>query len=306
LYAARRGDADVIDLGIVTPVLTLLPGAHARWERTGTIEDVVTIARAADALGYHHLTCSEHVAVPASVATVRGARYWDPLVTLGHLAAVTERIRLVPSVVVLGYHHPLAVVKGYGTLDQVSHGRLVLGVGVGTLEEEFDLLGAPFADRGARADEALRAIRATLGGGPTSFSGAYHQWADMVVEPAAVQAHVPIWVGGRTGRSLRRAVELADGWTPFGLSRDEAAALLARARDTPAWSARDRPLDLVLQSQRAFDPVGQPSATAEEVAAWCDAGATGLALRFVHHSVDHYVEQMEAMVGVVASVTGST
>jgi probable F420-dependent oxidoreductase len=305
LYAARRGVSGVIDLGIITPVVTLLPGAHARWERTGTIHDVVAIARAADALGYHHLTCSEHVAVPVAVAATRGARYWDPLATLGYLAAVTERIRLMPSVVVLGYHHPLAIVKRYGTLDQVSRGRLVLGVGVGSLVEEFELLGAPFDDRGARADEALRAIRASLSTERSSFSGSYFEWEDMLVEPTAVQEHVPIWVGGRTARSLRRAVELADGWAPFGLDADEVADLLARSRATDAWSRRDRPLDLVLQNQRAFDPTGQPDATADAVAAWCDAGATGLALRFVHHSVDHYIEQMEAMVGVVVSVTGS-
>jgi hypothetical protein len=72
----------VIDLGIITPVVTLIPGAHARWERTGTIGDVARIARAADELGYHHLTCSQHVAVPVEVADIRGGRYWDPVATL--------------------------------------------------------------------------------------------------------------------------------------------------------------------------------------------------------------------------------
>ena len=79
-------------LGIITPVLTLLPKAHARWERDGTIDDVVAIARAADRLGYDHLTCSEHVVVPVDVAEQRGGRYWDPSVTLGYLAAQTTRI----------------------------------------------------------------------------------------------------------------------------------------------------------------------------------------------------------------------
>jgi len=292
----------VIDLGIITPVVTLLPGAHARWERTGTIDDIVRIARAADELGYHHLTCSEHVAVPVDVAETRGSRYWDPVATLGYLASVTERIRLLPSVVVLGYHHPLAIVKQYGTLDQISRGRVVLGVGVGSLVEEFDLLGAPFADRGDRADEALRAIRASMSTERSSFHGTYHEWSDMVVEPVASQSHLPIWVGGRSGRSLRRAVELADGWAPFGLTPAEAGSLLESARATSAWSSRQAPLDIVLQSQRAFDPQGSPEATAAEVDALRAAGATALALRFVHHSPDHYIEQMAAMVDVVASV----
>ncbi len=102
----------------------------------------------AEGLGYYHLTCSEHVVIPTDVAPERGSRYWDPLATFGYLAAVTSRIRLATNVLVLGYHHPLEIAKRYGTLDQVCAGRLVLGLGVGSLEEEFDLLGAPFGDRG--------------------------------------------------------------------------------------------------------------------------------------------------------------
>ncbi len=293
----------MIDLGIITPVVTLLPGAHARWERTGTVEDVVRIARAADDLGYHHLTCSEHVAVPVEVAETRGGRYWDPVATLGYLAAVTDRIRLAPSVVVLGYHHPLSVVKQYATLDQVSGGRVVLGVGVGSLAEEFELLGVPFADRGDRADEALRAIRASMSTERPTFAGTYHEWSDVVVEPCAVQDPVPIWVGGRSARSLRRAVELGDGWSPFGLAPTEIGSLVAAARTTDAWEARAHPLDLVLQSRRAFDPEGDPDATRTEVDALVDAGATALALRLVHRSPEHYIDQMAAMSELVGSIT---
>src|SRR6476646_9778703 len=134
--------------GIVTPVLTLLPRAHATWEETGTFADVVAVVQEAERLGYHHATCSEHVAIPVAVAETRGARYWDPLATFGFLAARTHTIRLATHVLVLGYHHPLEIAKRYGTLDRVCDGRLVLGVGVGSLAEEFALLDAPFADRG--------------------------------------------------------------------------------------------------------------------------------------------------------------
>jgi len=295
--------APVIDLGVITPVVTLLPKAHARWERDGTIDDVARIARAADELGYHHLTCSEHVAVPVEAATTRGGRYWDPVATLAYIAAVTDRIRLASSVVVLGYHHPLAVVKQYATLDRMSGGRVVLGVGVGSLTEEFELLGAHFADRGDRADDALRAIRAALPTDRPTWDGPYYRWSDVVVEPTAVQDHVPIWVGGRSARSLRRAVELGDGWAPFGLAPEEIGALVAAARTADAWAVRDRPLDLVLQSKRAFDPSGHPDATRLEVDALVGAGATALALRFVHHSPDHYIEQLAVMAELVGSIT---
>jgi alkanesulfonate monooxygenase SsuD/methylene tetrahydromethanopterin reductase-like flavin-dependent oxidoreductase (luciferase family) len=126
-----------VKLGIVTPVLTLLPRAHAHWEETGTFDDVVQIVQGVERLGYHHCTCSEHVAVPVDVAEVRGARYWDPLATFGALAPQTTTIRFAAHVVVLGYHHPLAIAKRYGTLDQVTNGRLILGVGVGSLAELF-------------------------------------------------------------------------------------------------------------------------------------------------------------------------
>ncbi len=137
-----------IRLGITTPVLTLLPGWYAPWEVDGNIEDVALVARTAESLGYFHLTCSEHVVIPTEVAASRGSRYWDPLATFGYLAAVTSRIRLATSVLVLGYHHPLEIAKRYGTLDQVASGRLILGLGVGSLQEEFDLLGVDFAGRG--------------------------------------------------------------------------------------------------------------------------------------------------------------
>lgn len=293
-----------VRLGIVTPVLTLLPGAHARWERDGTLDDVVRIAGGVDELGYHHLTCSEHVAVPTDVAEQRGARYWDPLATLGYLAATTDRIRLATSVLVLGYHHPLAIAKRYGTLDMVSGGRLVLGVGVGSLTEEFDLLGAPFEGRGERADESIRALRTSMSTTTPSFTGEHVAYEGFIVEPCAVQPHVPIWVGGRTARSLRRAVELGDGWIPFGLGTEDLRHMIERGRATAAWAERTAPLELVLQRERAFDPLGDREGALAAAQELVDVGATMLSLRFVHHSVDHYLDQCAAMMELVDDLGG--
>jgi len=289
-------------VGIVTPVLTLLPRAHARWEETGTLADVVDIAREAERLGYHHLTCSEHVAIPVDVAETRGGRYWDPLATFGFIAAGTETIRLATHVLVLGYHHPLEIAKRYGTLDRVSGGRLVLGVGVGSLEEEFALLDARFEDRGARADDAMRALRAALSQPRPEYHGTFYDFEGFVVDPCAMQARVPMWVGGRTARSLRRAVELADGWAPFGLSREEIATMLEQARATDTWSTRTDPLDVVLQSERPVDPLAEPDRVAETVRQLTDIGATALNVRFVHHSPAHYREQLAALMAIVRAV----
>lgn len=282
-------------LGIVTPVVTRLPGAHARWEETAGIGEVAQVVEEAERLGYDFCTCSEHVAVPVDAAATRGGTYWDPLSTFGYLAARTSRIRFATFVLVLGYHHPLAIAKRYGTLDVVSGGRLVLGVGVGSLEDEFVLLGAEFEARGPLGDDAIRALRASLSRTEPGYDGEYFTFGGFVVDPAAVQAEVPIWIGGRTARSLRRAVELADAWAPFGLRTAELGAFLDRARDTEAWAARTEPLEVIVQNERPLDPLAEPDRVAEALGRFRDIGATALAARFVHHSVDHYREQLAAL-----------
>ncbi len=291
-----------LDLGIITPILTMLPRAHASWEEDGTLDDVRTVAEAADRLGYHHMTCSEHVAIPSDVAAVRGARYWDPLATFGYLAAYTTTLRFATHVLVLGYHHPLELVKRYGTLDVVTGGRLVLGVGVGSLHEEFDLVGAEFTDRGARADDALAALRVSFARTVPEYHGTHYEYADFVVDPCGMQPRVPIWIGGRTARSLRRAVELGDGWAPFGLDDDAITNMVAAARNTAAWAARETPIEIWLQGDRPLDPLGAPDATADALRAMRNAGATGVNARFVHRSRAHYLDQLAALVPIAASL----
>ena len=286
-------------LGIITPIVILLPRSHNAWEVDASVDDLVTIAAAADRLGYHHLTASEHVAVPVDVEARRGKRYWDPLATLAYLAAVTRRIRLATNMVVLPYHHPLEVVKRYGTLDRLSGGRLVLGVGVGSLREEFDLLDQPFAGRGERADDAIRAIRAAWRQREPQYEGSHYSFRDVVVDPTGVQERVPIWVGGRTVRSLRRALELGDAWVPFLLSPAEVRSLLARARDTPAGRDRTATLDVVLWPEPALDPLREPARIRDQAEEQLASGATILNYRFPSRSVGHHLEQMEALTEIL-------
>ena len=286
-------------LGIVTPVLTRLPRAHARWEAEAGIAEVEQVVVAAERLGYEFATCSEHVAIPRSVAETRGATYWDPLSTFGYLAARTTTIRLATFVLVLGYHHPLEIAKRYGTLDRITGGRLILGVGVGSLEEEFALLDVPFSDRGPRADDALRALRAAFGVTEPRYAGTHFRFDGVVVDPSGVQRDVPVWIGGRTPRSLRRAIELGDGWAPFALGPDDVAGLLATARRTEAWSARHDALEVILQPAPPLDPLDAPDETRTVVAAHRAAGATALAVRLRHRSAAHYTEQLAALAALV-------
>ncbi|NLG46902.1 LLM class F420-dependent oxidoreductase [Gordonia sp. (in: high G+C Gram-positive bacteria)] len=271
-------------IGLGLPIVTAYPPTTQEWEHGAGITEIATVARVADALGFHHVTCSEHVAVPDEVAAERGGVYWDPLATFGYLAAVTRQIRFATSVLVLGYHHPLEVAKRYGTLDQVSGGRLVLGVGVGSLEEEFELLGAEFAGRGARADDALAAIRSAFATGTPSHAGPYYAYDGVTVEPHAAQAQVPVWVGGRSRRALRRAVELGNGFSPFALTPDQVRDMLA-ATDLPA------DFDVILPSG-PLDPLGDPGETRRRIDRLGDAGATIVTASIAATSVAHYVEQL--------------
>lgn len=279
-------------IGLLTPIVFRVPGAHAAWEASAGVDDLVAVATTADRLGYHHLTCSEHTAVPGQMAPGRGATYWDPLATLSFLAAHTSTIRLATNVLVLPYHHPLTVVKAYGTLDRLSGGRVVLGVGIGSLRPEFDLLGAPFDGRAARTDDAIRAIRAAWAESEPRYRGTHHEFADVVIDPVAVQPQPTIWVDGRSAASLRRALTLGDGWMPFGLELTEVARLLADLGPPPSG------FQVVLQSS-PLDPIGAPDLTRELVGATESAGATSLNVRFRSDDRGHLLEQMQALTDIV-------
>lgn len=272
----------------MTPVVTNVAGAPLTWEKNATVDDIGGIAEAADHLGYHHMTCSEHIGLPSSETARRGTRYWDPLATFGYLSGRTSRIRFATMTLVLGYHHPLTIVKRYGTLDHVSNGRVILGLGVGSLKEEFDLLGAPFDDRGARGDDALRALRAALPTNEPTYEGEFYSFGGLTVDPCALQPHMPFWIGGRTKRSLRRAVTLADGWCPFYVSIDTAAEWLQ------AWELPED-FEVVLMAEQPLDPVGNPGPTEESLRAMAAAGTTTVSAVFLAHSLEHYLEQLHAL-----------
>lgn len=275
-----------------------LPGVASAWEQSGMVDDLASIAQAADALGYDHLTCAEHIAVPLEKSVGRGLTYWDPLSTLGFLAAHTQRIRLATSVLVLGYHHPLEIAKRFGTLDVLSGGRLILGVGVGSLAEEFDLLEAPFEGRGERADDAIAALRASLSDSRPSYTGRFYSYDDVAVQPCSVQEHVPIWVGGRTLRSLRRAVRLGDGWMPFGLSLSELRDLLSRVGPPAGF-------DVVLSTGRPVDPLGDRSGTRRRLTELRAVGATAITCTVAAESPDHYCEQLSALRDIADRIGGA-
>jgi len=170
----------------------------------------------AEGLGYHLVMISDHVAITPDVAARYPAPFYDPFTTLGWLAARTRRVELGTTVIVLPYRHPLEVARMAATIDRLSGGRLILGVGVGWAREEFEALGVPFHRRGAMSDDYLVAIGRCLAHDVATHHGPFASFADVATTPRpARRPRPPIRVGGTTDGALRRAVRLGDAWHPI-------------------------------------------------------------------------------------------
>ena len=193
----------------------------------GQAEGLTHLARTAEAVGFESLWTVEHVVVPkgyqspypyAKEGKMPGPEESpipDPLVWLGFAAAVTKTIRLATGILILPQRHPLYVAKELATLDQLSGGRALLGVGIGWLAEEFQALGVPFEERMARTDESIRALRSLWADGPSKFDGKHYRWAALESNPKPRQRPgVPIVVGGHTPGAARRAARLGNGFFP--------------------------------------------------------------------------------------------
>src|SRR5438552_34555 len=186
-------------------------------------------ARRAEALGLSDVWVSEHIIVPRKQFP-RSPLFYDPVLTLTWVAAVTERVRLGTSVIVLPMRHPLPLAKELSTLQNLSGGRLILGVGVGWLEAEFNALGVPFKERGRRMDEGIAMMRAVWSQDPVSFAAktipAVVDEMRMLPRPVAP---IPIWIGGTSEPALERALRL-DGWHGSRATPEQAAPIVARLR----------------------------------------------------------------------------
>ena len=195
-----------------------------------TPDHLAIIAKHAEELGYHMVLFGDHIVVPCHITspypyTADGAfpgsgsgEAMEQLTVLAFLAGQTHTIRLVTSVIIVPHRNPLVAAKALATLDVLSKGRLIVGIGVGWMREEFEALGLPpFADRGAVTDEYLRAFKELWTSENPTFEGQYCRFANIDFLPKPVQQpHPPIWVGGESQRALRRTASLANGWYPIG------------------------------------------------------------------------------------------
>jgi probable F420-dependent oxidoreductase len=185
---------------------------------------LLTFARDMERLGYESLWASDHIVIPNTIRSrypysdtgqfplAADATFLEPLTTLAMVAGVTDRAKLGTTVLVLPHRHPVLAAKMLATLDHLSGGRVILGAGVGWMREEIELLGAPFDERGAWSDEAIRIMRACWRDERTRFRGRYFSFDDIGCFPKPARGDIPIWMGGHSKPALRRIVALADGW----------------------------------------------------------------------------------------------
>jgi probable F420-dependent oxidoreductase len=191
-------------------------------------DDIRTIARRGEELGFRYLCVSDHIVIPRKIASTYPyspdgtptftGECLEQLTLLTWLAAVTREARLLTSVMVVPHRNPVHTAKILATIDVLSGGRLVVGCGAGWMAEEFEAIGTPpFAERGKVTDEYIRVFRELWTADQPAFDGDYAQFSDIVFEPKPAEAPgPPIWIGGESGRALRRVAELGDGWFPIG------------------------------------------------------------------------------------------
>ena len=248
---------------------------------------LATIARTAEDAGFAAVFVTDHPAPPQTWLTRGGHHTLDPFVALAFAAAATSRLRLQTNLFVPAYRHPLLAAKAVATLDVLSAGRVILGVGAGYLEGEFAALGVDFEGRNDVLDEAIVAMKAAWTGQPVE--------GIVSLPRPAQQPHPPIWVGGNSRRAIRRAVELGDGWVPMPSPQRAAKALrtpgiesveelrsrIAIMRDLAAEQNRPPPRDVVFipSGLDMLAPAAPPApAVVDELHALADAGVTWAAV----------------------------
>ncbi|MBE1598051.1 putative F420-dependent oxidoreductase [Streptomyces stelliscabiei] len=274
------------------------------WEADAGPEDLAGIARAADRAGFAYVAVCDHVAIPRRLAPAMSTVWYDPVATLAYLAAVTERVRLLSHVAVVGLRHPLLTAKQYATLDHLSGGRLILGVGAGHVREEFEALGVDFERRGAVLDECVDALRAALG--PDEFPshhGKLYDFEDLGQRPRPAQARIPVWVGGSSPAAVRRAAVRGDGWLPQGDPRDRLPAQIARLRRLREEAGVTAPLTVGAITEPLYvgEPdwnvgrrtlTGSPEALAESLRQYGAMGVDQIQVRFRSRGRSELVDQI--------------
>ena len=294
----------------------------SRGEMAGP-EQLRNVAQRAEALGYDHVWVSDHIILPKKVdsfypyaedgvATFKPDEpYYEPLSALNFIAGCTQRVRLGTHVLIIPYRNPVLTAKILSTLDVLSGGRVILGAGVGWMEEEFQAMGLDtYKDRGAVTDEYLQVYKELWTKEDASFDGKYYQISDTGFEPKPVQKpHPPVWIGGHSGPAVRRAAKYGDGWMPIGLrppailEPEELAGKIARLRKLTVEAGRaEDAVALTFSTGVVFNDTagssrawmhGNPDQIASDLRQYQDLGVSNFIVNFQGGTVPELQENME-------------
>ena len=293
--------------GMQLPVQSQSKMYAEEWEASAGTAELLRIAQACDGAGFLYVAVCDHVAIPRSFAPRMGTTWFDTMTTLGFLAGVTSNVRLMSHVSVLPFRHPMVTAKAVMTLDSLSGGRAVLGVGAGHVADEFAMLGVDFSQRGELLDEAIDVVKAALEEEFPSASGPRFPVQDMGQRPRPVQTpRPPVWVGGSAPPSLRRAAERGDGWLPQGTPRaqmPEQIEFIRQHREKAGLG--DVPIELGAIAE--FMYVGTPSwdvgshcvsgstdTLAASLTEFAEMGVSHVQVRFRSRGADELIDQINA------------
>lgn len=268
---------------------------------------IAPVACRAEELGFAYLWVSDHIVLPVQSTarypyTIDGQMPFDPmtpilepLTTLAYVAGVTRHIRIGTSVLIVPYRHPLVTAKMVATLDVLSGGRFVFGVGVGWLAEEFQALGIPIAERAARTRECLQIMKACWTQEDPAFHGQFYRFSGIKFAPKPRQKpYPPIWVGGNSLAALRRVVEEGDGWHGIWLTPEEVERKVTALKALAAQAGRD-----FARITISVLPVGKAPVDLSHVERYHQAGADVILMpRLLYHEL----ARANDMTGVIAQM----
>jgi probable F420-dependent oxidoreductase len=273
------------------------------------------VAQSCETAGFRYVAVCDHVAIPRQNAEAMSTSWWDTIATLSYLAAVTDTVGLLSHVYVLPYRHPLTAAKAWATLDALSGGRAILGVGAGHVQGEFAALAVSYEDRGRALDEAIDAVRAVFKDEFASHKGERWAFDGLGQRPRPVQGSVPIWVGGSSKPAMRRAAERGDGWLPQGPPEGGMEAGIAFIREHRAATRGDDPIVLGALSgplyvgEATWDTGRCVRGAAEKVAAYLrthrDLGVDQIQIGFASRSAAELCDQIAAFAADVAPLVNS-
>ncbi len=293
--------------GLQLPIQTLTRFQVDPWEDAATVGDLVAVAQQAEATGHAFVGVCDHTAIPGDESAAQMSTTWyDPIATLGFLAAHTRAVRLLSEVWVAGHRHPLQTASAFGTLDHLSGGRVILGVGAGHLEGEFTALGTPFHERGAILDETLEALQGVFGDRFASFNGKRYRYGPVGVGPQPASGALTTWIGGSSRAAWRRVGRYGDGYIPMGNPLTQYGEIVDAIRESAGAHGRSKaaidigympgPAHLTGAPPGELRPVQIYGAEvmAERVRAARQAGATVMHLKFRGRTLSEYLEQFDA------------